>query len=107
MAAMNRMTGHDIEGIDEIEQSISEILDTVPGDRVMRAEYGSGLFFLVDGGMGPSGKARLAQATAEALRRFEPRVRITRVAFGGSPGEVVQTIYGAVPSMNKQITVRR
>lgn len=105
--AMDIDTGKAISGAAEIEQSINGILATIPGDRYMRAEYGSGLFELVDVGMDASGKARLAQAVGESLRRFEPRVKITKVAFEGTPGELVQTVYGTIRTTNEQIILRR
>ena len=105
--AMDIDTGKEITGAAEIEQSINSILETIPGDRYMRADYGSELFELTDIGMDASGKARFAQAVSEAIRRFEPRVRITRVAFEGTPGELVQTVYGTIKTTNQQIIVRR
>lgn len=107
MPAMHRETGKEISGLAEVEQAIDEILDTIPGDRIMRAEYGSELFALTDIGMDPSGKARFAQAVGEAIRRFEPRVKVQRVAFEGSPGEMVQTVYGTVRSTSEQVVVNR
>jgi uncharacterized protein len=105
--AMHRETGKEITGMAEIEQAVDEVLDTVPGDRIMRADYGSGLFELVDVGLDSSGKARIAQAVGDALRRFEPRVKVSRVAFEGSAGEIKQTVYATVRTTNEQITVKR
>lgn len=107
MSAMDRETGREIAGIEEIEQSIDTILATTPGDRVMRADYGSDLFALIDNaGLDQSGKMRLTQATEEAIRRHERRVRIVRVDHEASPGTIVQTIYGRV-STGQQVIVRR
>lgn len=105
--AMDVDTGKEITGLGEIEQSVNRILETIPGDRYMRAEYGSALFELTDIGMDASGKARMAQAVSEAVRRFDPRVKISRVTFEGTPGEIVQTVYGTVKQTNQQIIVRR
>ena len=109
MPAMHRATGKAITGAEEIEQSVSEILDTVPGDRIMRADYGSGIFELVDNaGMDASGKMKLAQAGGEALRRFEKRIKVTRIAFeASSDGTITQTIYGTVRSTSERIVVQR
>ena len=105
--AMDRETGKEITGIAEIEQAVDEILDTVPGDRIMRADYGAALFELVDRGMDASGKAAFAQVVGDALRRFEPRIKVTQVLFEGSPGELRQTVYGTVRTTSEQITVKR
>lgn len=107
MAAMDRVTGKRIDGLEEVEQAIDEILDTIPGDRIMRADYGSELFELTDIGMDATGKARITQAVGEAIRRFEPRVRITQVEFTGTPGALTQTVRGVVRVTNQQITVKR
>ena len=107
MAAMHRTTGKRIEGLEEIEQSVDEILETIPGDRVMRADYGSELYTLTDVGMDASGKTRIYQAVAGALRKFEPRLKISRVTVEGEPGEVTQTLYGTVLTTNEQVKIRR
>jgi Bacteriophage baseplate protein W len=105
--AMDRETGKEITGLAEIEQAVDEVLDTVPGDRIMRADYGSEIFELVDRGMDSSGTARVTQAVADALRRFEPRVKVSKVVSEGSAGELRQTIYGTVRTTSDQITVTR
>lgn len=109
MAAMHRTTGKAIQGVEEIEQSVLEILGTVSGDRIMRADYGSGIFELVDNaGMDASGKMRLAQAGAEALSRFEKRIQVKSAAFEASAdGTITQTIYATVRSTSERIVVTR
>jgi phage baseplate assembly protein W len=107
MTAMDRQTGKAILGRDEIEQSIDEILSTNRGDRVMRADYGSDLLDLVDVGMNASGKAKLSQATADAIARHEPRVRITRVIARAQAGELHYEVHGEVNATAAQIRVQR
>ena len=48
MRGMDRNTGRALEGIAHLRQSIRDILTTPIGSRVMRWEYGSRLFRLVD-----------------------------------------------------------
>ena len=105
--AMNRTTGKEITGRDEVEQAIDTILEHNPGDRVMRYPYGSGLMELTDMPMNPSGRAKLAQSVGEALRTYEPRVRVSRVAYEGEPGSMTATVYGVVKTTGDQILVRR
>lgn len=105
--AMDRETGKEITGLEEIEQAVDEVLDTRPGQRIMRADYGSELFTLTDIGMDASGKARIVGAVGEALRRHEPRVQIKRVISEGSPGELTMTLLGTVKSSGQQITLKR
>ena len=105
--AMDRETGKEIVGLEELEQAVDEVLDTRPGQRIMRADYGSELFLLTDIGMDASGKARIVGAVAEALRRHEPRVQIKRVLAEGAPGELTMTLLGTVKSSGQQITLKR
>lgn len=108
--AMHRETGKEVTGIEEIEQSIDTILGTTPGDRVMRADYGSELFELTDVGMDASGKARFAQAVGVALQKFEPRVVVTKVDFAvdleDEPGTMKQTVIGHVRATSEQVAVK-
>jgi len=105
--AMDRYTGKEISGSDEIEQSVDMILGCIPGDRVMRGDYGSELFELTDVGMDASGKARFAQATSQAIRKFEKRIALTAVRHEGDPGELSVVIYGKTKTGNQQISFRR
>jgi phage baseplate assembly protein W len=107
MTAMDRRTGKPLSGREEIEQSIDEILSTPRGERVMRADYGSDLFLLVDIGMDASGKAKLAQATADAIARHERRVRITRVVTRAEPGELHYDVHGETTTGRTAVLVKR
>lgn len=81
-------TGGPVSGIEHLRQSVSDILTTPLGSRVMRREYGSDLPRLVDSNVDPLTVARLYAATATAIRRFEPRLSLDRVvltAIGGQP----------------------
>ena len=70
--------------VESVEQSIKMILSTVPGERVMRPEYGSRLHELAFENH-PEGLA--IQYIREALERFEPRVR--SLPPGGCAGPYV------------------
>lgn len=74
---MNRVTGRPISRIEHIKQSIRDIVTTPIGTRVMRREYGSRLFDLVDSPGNPVGILRIVAAAADAIARWEPRVRVT------------------------------
>lgn len=76
---MNRTEGSLI--IDEnshIRQSITDILLTPVGTRVMRRDYGSQLFELIDRPISTALALQLSAAAVIALRKWEPRVEITR-----------------------------
>lgn len=80
MIGMDRATGAELAGRNHLAQSVADILTTPIGSRVMRRDYGSALFELIDQPMTPVGKLRMYAATAMALARWEPRIRLTRVA---------------------------
>lgn len=82
MSGMHRNTGKRIEGEDHIRQSCFDILSTPLGSRLMRRDYGSHLFELIDQPMNAGLNLLMAAATAGALRRWEPRLRMQRVQVG-------------------------
>jgi uncharacterized protein len=79
MSGMNRETGRVLAGLDHLRQSVRDILTTRVGARVMRRDYGSELPALVDRPMNAALRVQLYSATARALRRWEPRLRIRAV----------------------------
>lgn len=86
MIGMDAVTGKRLEGDAHLAQSIGDILTTPIGSRVLRRDYGSALFELVDQPMNALGRLRVFAAVADALRRWEPRLRITRIALAGEDG---------------------
>ncbi len=96
MAGMNATTGSPISGNAHLAQSIADILSTPLGSRVMRRDYGSLLFDLLDQPINGSLPMLLRAATAIALRRWEPRLRLTRVTIDGEPaaGRLQMSIAG-------------
>lgn len=79
MRGMNRYTGKEISGIEHLKQSIIDILTTPIGSRVMRRDYGSRLFELLDRPMSSGFAVELYAATAEALEKWEKRFKLERV----------------------------
>lgn len=75
---MNRTTGKRITLADHIRQSITDILTTPVGTRVMRRNYGSHLFDLVDAPGNAVGILRMIAAAADAIERWEPRAKLQR-----------------------------
>lgn len=76
---MNVATGRSVDGLDHLRQSVRDILQTPRGSRVMRRDYGSDLFALVDQNLTGVTLARIYAATVLALRQWEPRLRVLRV----------------------------
>jgi phage baseplate assembly protein W len=96
---MNAQTGQSIADIDHLRQSITDILTTPRGARVMRREYGSDLPRLIDGPINARLLLRVYTATAYALARWEQRLKLTRVYSDlatDQPGGLVLTIEGTV-----------
>ena len=76
---ISNRTGRPIDGLDHLRQSVRDILTTPRGSRVMRRDYGSDLFGLVDQNLTGLTLARIYAATVTALRAWEPRLRVLRV----------------------------
>lgn len=106
MKGMNRLTGKPLSGIDHLRQSIIDILTTPIGSRVMRRDYGSRLYELVDA---PINKALLVEiytAVGEALGNWEPRFELTRVVVESiKPGSISIALEGNYLPENKTISL--
>ena len=76
---MNAASGRAISATDHIIQSVRDILITPVGSRVMRRDYGSELFYLIDQPQHQATRLRLMAATVQALINWEPRITITKV----------------------------
>lgn len=76
---MNAKTGKALEGIEHLKQSIVDILTTPIGSRVMRRDYGSRLFELVDRPINRDFMLEIYAATAEALQKWEKRFKLEKV----------------------------
>jgi phage baseplate assembly protein W len=83
MLGMDRATGKRLSGDAHLAQSIGDILSTPIGSRVMRRDYGSMLFEMVDQPLNALGRLRIVAAVADALRRWEPRFLLKRVQLLG------------------------
>jgi hypothetical protein len=95
MKGMDRKTGKSLEDKDHLRQSIEDILTTPLGSRVMRRDYGSRLFELVDRPTSPALLVDIYAATAEAIKKWEPRVRIDSVqADEIASGKISLTLTG-------------
>jgi len=88
MIGVNASTGRALGGMEHLGQSIGDILMTPLGTRVMRRDYGSLLPELIDQPFNDATRLRLFGATALALMRWEPRIRLIRVQLfqGEAPG---------------------
>ena len=79
MKGMSATTGLGLAGVAHLRQSITDILGTPLGSRVMRSNYGSRLFELLDQPAGPQTTVAVHAAVAEALQQQEPRLELHQV----------------------------
>lgn len=107
MAGMNINTGERLSGLAHLRQSIADILTTPIGTRVMRRDYGSRLFELIDQPHNGATQVRLYAATAEALLKWEPRIRLTQVKLyrTDTPGKVVIDLKGQLVRASKAFSL--
>ena len=106
MPGMDARTGRPLDGSAHLAQSIRDILVTPIGSRVMRRDYGSELYQLVDQPVHDGTVLRLFAATAKALRRWEPRVRIERVvAAAPENGHLAISVYGVDTTTGDPVAV--
>ncbi|WP_295044721.1 GPW/gp25 family protein [uncultured Paracoccus sp.] len=106
MIGMDANTGKTLDGLDHLRQSIRDILTTPIGSRVMRREYGSRLYELVDRPMNGETMAELRMATVEALARWEPRVSITDIdIIANAAGRAELSISGLINDGTDVLTI--
>lgn len=91
---MDRTTGKPLAGLDHLRQSIGDILTTPIGSRVMRRDYGSLLPELIDQPLNSATTVQLYAATAAALMRWEPRLRLSRVSLEHVAGTTYLNLEG-------------
>lgn len=89
-------SGAVLTGWAHVQQSISKILTTPIGSRVMRRDFGSDLPDLVDKKMIQRNVLAVYSAAATAIARWEPRFRMRggAVSRADSDGVLALTIYG-------------
>ena len=80
MKGMNNITGTPLDGLAHLRQSITDILSTPLGSRVMRREYGSRLFQRVDAPITGELIAEIYSDVVEALFNCEPRVEVNKIS---------------------------
>lgn len=104
---MNRETGGAIGELAHIGQSITDILTTRIGTRVMRREYGSLIPELVDHPFNDATQLRVYAAAVMALMRWEPRISLSRVQFVGAnlQGQAVLDFEGSLVDTNEALSL--
>lgn len=96
MTGVSAFSGKPLTGIEHLKQSVTDILQTPIGTRVMRREYGSNVPYLIDAPMNVQTIARIYYEVADALNKWEPRLRLNsvQVTSVGSDGGLVLKLEG-------------
>jgi uncharacterized protein len=66
---------------ENIRQSIRIVLETAPGERVMRPNFGCGIHDLVFAAVDTTTMQRIRSVVEEALRRYEARIEVLGVTI--------------------------
>lgn len=69
-----------VSGPEKVRQAIFTLLDTDPGERVMRPDFGCGLRRFLMQPNNPATRAAIEREIAQALGRWEPRVKLVDLA---------------------------
>jgi phage baseplate assembly protein W len=90
MIGTDSTTGKHLTDLDHLRQSIADILNTPVGSRVMRREYGSRLHELQDVPLTSANVVEIYSAVSEALRKWEPRIRLKQVSVASVQDGVME-----------------
>jgi len=110
MLGMDATTGRPLDGTAHLAQSIGKILCTPLGTRVMRRDFGSLLFKLIDSPANSANVMLIRAATALAIRIWEPRLAVARISVSGTfaDGDLTISIAGKrtdLPGPSAQVTL--
>jgi phage baseplate assembly protein W len=72
---------------EDIRQSIRIILETTPGERVMRPNFGCGIHEMVFDALDSTAIQRVRSIVEESLRRCEARIDVLEVTVEETPAE--------------------
>ena len=108
MRGMHRATGQALSGKQHLKQSLQDLLTTPLGSRVMRPEYGSHLFELIDAPLNQATLAQMYAATAEAINRWEPRFVLKKVSINqATAGKIELDLQGTYAPTGEVMTIER
>jgi phage baseplate assembly protein W len=106
MKGTDSISGKSLSGIDHLRQSVRDILTTPIGSRVMRREYGSTLFSLVDAPMNKGTVIEIYASVANALKSWEPRIEVSSISVSKvEVGSIEISLSGTYLPEGKPITM--
>lgn len=106
MFGISTDTGKGLGQINHLKQSIRDILTTPIGSRVMRRDYGSRLFEIIDSPTNEDQKTEIYAAVAEALDKWEPRFKLQQTTLIEiEPGKLVLELGGVFLLDGSEVTL--
>ncbi|EMN5862943.1 GPW/gp25 family protein [Pluralibacter gergoviae] len=103
---MNRSSGRSLTDTDHIRQSLSDILHTPVGSRVMRRQYGSLLSAMIDQPQTPALELQIMVACYMAVLQWEPRVQLSAVTTERQfNGQMVVNLEGELRSSGESLSL--
>lgn len=69
-----------VSGPEKVRQALFTLLDTDPGERVMRPDFGCGLRRFLMAPNNPATRAAIEREISNSLARWEPRVKVVDIA---------------------------
>lgn len=106
MTGMSVSTGKQLQDMDHLQQSVTRILSTPIGTRAMRRDFGSRHHDLIDQPITPGLIVDLYAAIAEALDKWEPRFRLSKIsAVDGQAGQVTVELTGTYLPLGQEISL--
>jgi len=76
-----------VTGHDAIERSVTMVLSTAPGERVMRPEFGCAIWNLLFDPVNDNTLGLMAQSVRQALAQWEPRIDVSTVTALPDPDD--------------------
>ena len=106
MRGTDAKNGKALSDLAHLKQSIRDILTTPVGSRIMRRDYGSKLYQLTDAPMNNATMMDIYAATAGALRKWEPRVKVSSIVPKVlTPGRIELELTGTYGSSTVTVSV--
>jgi len=81
-----------VESEADIRQSIMILLDTAPGERVMRPDFGCGIHDLAFEVIDTATLTRIETVVREALAKYEARIEVLRIEANPQDAEIGQLL---------------
>ncbi len=106
MLGMDINTGKTIEDVNHLKQSITNILTTPIGSRVMRRDYGSRLFQRIDNPLTGEVIAEIYSDVVEALFNYEPRFEVVNIDVKSiKDGQIIFDLEGNYLPTNESLII--